>query len=355
VHYREALAEIEKGQIRPVYLVYGGEPFLIDEVHRALKGAVVRPESADFNYHVLEPGPDQVTQALTLAQTQPFFAERRLVVVKECPAVVPRRKGAAEKEPPEGAEGPADSGEPPASGADAALLSYLKAPAPSTVLLFLAGAVDARRKVTRALAAAGAVVECQPLKPEDAVMWVQQRAQSRGKRLGTQAANLLVERIGPDLSLLDSELEKLVLYVGEAREIPARAVEAMVSNLAETEIWRLADAVLRRDRTRAMVLLDRLLAQVDHPLQLLVAVTNRFRQLLLVKALSTEGLSQRDGAARAHMHPYAYAKMAEQARAVPREDIVRALERLLDADVAMKSGFDPRLTLETVIVELMGE
>ncbi|WP_374711477.1 DNA polymerase III subunit delta [Symbiobacterium terraclitae] len=355
MHYHEALTEIGQGRIRPVYLVHGGEPFLIEEVHRALRAAVVRPESADFNYHVLEPGPDQIAQALSLAETQPFFAERRLVVVKDCPVIVPRRKGGAEKEAPPGVgEGSPDEAEP-SGGGDGALLHYLKAPVPSTVLLFTAGAVDARRKVTKALAAAGAVVECRPLKPEDAVMWVQNRAQSRGKHLNTRAAGLLVERVGTDLRLLDGELEKLVLYAGKAREIQARDVERMVANMAETEIFRLTDAVLHRDRARAIALLDRLLRQVDHPLQLLVAITNRFRQVLLVKALEDRGLNRRDAAAQAHMHPYAYGKLADHARAVPRSQVHRALERLLEADLAMKSGFDPRLTLETVVVELMGE
>ncbi len=342
MHYHEALAEIRNGQIRPVYLVYGEEPFLVEEVYRALRAAVVRPETADFNFHVLEPGPDQVDQALSLAQTQPFFADRRLVVVKDCPAIVPRRRTGGDEEPRE------DKG-------DAALLSYLKAPVPSTVLLFLAAAVDARRKTAKALIAAGGAVECQPLKPEDAAMWVQQRAQSAGKRLGVQAAHLLVERVGPDLGLLARELEKLVLYVGRAGEIRPADVETMVANLAETEIYLLTDAVLRRDRARAVLLLERLLEQVDHPLQLLSALINRFRQLLLVKALAARRLPRREAAQLARMHPYAFGKLAEHAAAVDRAQITAALRRLLEADLAVKSGFDPRLTLETVVVELMGD
>lgn len=343
MHYRDALGEIEAGRFRPVYLVYGGEAFLTEEVFHALRTALVQPETADFNYHVLDQSPDQVRQALTLAQTQPFFAERRLVVVKECAALTPRRKAGDDG----GEEGPPEE-------SDEALLSYLKKPVSSTVLLFLNASVDARRKVTKALIASGCAVECQPLKGEDAVMWVQQRAQSKGKKLGAPAANLLVERIGADLQLLDSELEKLVLFAGPAREIRPGDVEQMVSNMAETEIYRLTEAVVRKDRTRTLLLLDRVLRQVDHPLQVLAALTNRFRQLLLVKSLAARGLSRKDGAAAAHMHPYAYEKVVGQAAAVDRGQIVAALERLLEADLAMKSGFDPRLTLETVVVELLG-
>lgn len=94
---------------------------------------------------------------------------------------------------------------------------------------------------------------------------------------------------------------------------------------------------------------------MDHPLQLLAALINRFRQLLMVKALAARRLPRREAAALARMHPYAYGKLAEHAATVDRAQIAAALRRLLEADLAIKSGFDPRLTLETVVAELMGE
>ncbi|MFZ5817375.1 MAG: DNA polymerase III subunit delta [Bacillota bacterium] len=344
MHYREALDEIRAGKFRPVYLVYGGEAFLKEELFHALRAALVQPETADFNYHVLDPSPDQVSQALALAQTQPFFAERRLVVVKDCPAIIPSRRRTEE-------EGEGDEEKP--SGDDG-LVQYLKSPVPSTTLLFLAEGVDSRRKVTRALVASGGAVECQPLKEDDALMWAQSRAQSKGKKLGSLAARTLLDKVGTDLRLLDSELEKLSLFVGEGREITQQDVESCVSNLAETEVFRLTEAVMLKQRTRALALLEQCLRQVDHPLQLLAALTNRFRQILLVKALVAKGVSRKDGATLARMHPFAYEKMTGHVANLQRDEVVRALQRLLEADLAMKSGFDPKLTLETLVVELMG-
>jgi len=344
--YREVLEEIRAGKIRPVYLVYGNENFLKDEIFHALRAALVQPETADFNYHVLDPAHDQLAQALNLAQTQPFFAERRLVVAKDCSAIVPsRRKGEGDGDEPE---------EKPSSSADEALIHYLGAPVESTCLLFLATTVDSRRKTTKALLAKAGVVECQPLKDEDAQMWAQQRAQSKGKRLNQAAAHTLVEKIGTDLRLLDGEIEKLTLYAGEAREITVADVEAVVPNLSETEVFRLTEAVMLKQRARALALLEQTLRQVDHPLQILAALTNRFRQILLVKALTTRGVPKKEGASLARMHPFAYEKMTGHVAALDRVDVVGAMQRLLEADLAMKSGYDPRLTLETLVVELLG-
>lgn len=344
LHYREALDEIRAGKFRPVYLIHGGEDFLKEELFRALRKALVQPETADFNYHVLDASADQVGQALSLAQTQPFFAERRLVVVKDCPAIIPSRKKAEED---------GDDAKP-VGGSDEALIQYLKAPVPSTCLLFLADSVDSRRKTTKALVATGGAVECQPLKLDDAVMWAQSRSQSKGKKLTAMAAQLLVDKIGPDLRLLDGELEKLSLYAGERREIVPDDVESVVSNLAETEVYKLTEAVMLRQRSRALALLEKSLRQVDHPLQLLAALTNKFRQILLVKALEARRVSKKEGASIARMHPYAYEKMTGHVQGLSREEAAGAMQKLLDADLAMKSGYDPKLTLEALVVELLG-
>ncbi len=343
--YREALDEIRAGKFRPVYLIYGTEDFLKEELFHALRAALVQPETADFNFHVFDPAPDQLIQVLGLAQTQPFFAERRLVVAKDCPAIVPsRRKSDSEDE----------GDEKPAAGADEALIRYVNTPVASTCVLFLANSVDARRKTTKALMARAGVVECQPLREEDAQMWAQQRSQARGKKLNQLVARTLVEKVGTDLRLLDGELEKLSLYAGDAREIVNEDVETVVSNLSETEVFRLTEAVMLKQRTRALALLQQTLRQVDHPLQILAALTNRFRQILMVKALTARGVSKKDGATLARMHPFAYEKMTGHVAGLERSEVVRAMHRLLEADLAMKSGYDPKLTLETLVVDLLG-
>lgn len=346
MNQREALAELRAERLRPVYLIYGGESFLEEELFREIRSVAVQPETADFNYHVFNPAPDQVEQALSIAQTQPFFAQRRLVVVRDCPIFAASRKKQESGEEEE---------EKPAGGSEEAVLTYLKAPVSSTCLLFLCGEnVDSRKKVTKAAIATGGAVECKPLKDQDAMMWAQQRAASYGKKLGDPAARLLVEKTGPNLRLIDSELRKLALFVGESRGINPTDVDLAVGGVAETEIFRLTEAVMLKERARALALLAQTLRQVDHPLQVLAALTNRFRQILTVQSLSARGLSVKEGAGLARMHPFPYEKIAAHVRAVPRGEIVAAMKSLLEADLAIKSGANPKLALETLVVELMG-
>lgn len=344
MNHHEAVAEVRSGKLRSVYLIYGGEPFLEEELFKEIRASAVQPETADFNYHIFDPASDQLVQAISMAQTQPFFAERRLVVVRDCPAFsASRKKGEDEGE------------EEKSAGGDDALLAYLQRPAPSTCLVFLAReGVDSRKKVTKAVIAAGGAVECKPLNDRDALMWAQRRAQQvYHKRLGDPAARALLDKLGTDLRRIDSELQKLSLYADTAKEITAADVDTAVGGVADTEVFRLTEAVMLKQRTRALALLAQTLRQVDHPLQLLAALTSRFRQIVMVRALIDRGVSQREGPGLAKMHPFAYEKLAVHARSCNRQDVVTALSRLLEADLAMKSGFDPKLTLETVVVELM--
>ncbi|MGE5676242.1 MAG: DNA polymerase III subunit delta [Mycobacterium leprae] len=341
----EALSEVKAGKLRPIYLIYGGEPFLADELMHAIREATVVPETADFNYHVFQPGNDQIQQALNMARTEPFFASHRLVVVRDCPVFATRKKQE---------ESDAEEGDEKAPASDEALLSYVKTPAASTCLVFLSEeGVDSRKKVTKALVATGGAVECKALKDQDAIMWAQQRGTFYGKKLADSAARLLVEKVGPDLRLIDTELLKLRDYVGEDRAISAADVDLLVGGVAETEIFRLTEAVMLKERSKALALLAKTLRQVDHPLQVLAALTNRFRQILTVKTLVSRGVGLREGPGLAKMHPYAYEKMAGYVRQFPRTEILSALEKLLAADVAMKTGFDPVLTLQMLVVELM--
>jgi DNA polymerase III subunit delta len=344
VNHHEAVAEVRAGKLRPVYLIYGGEPFLEEELFREIKAATVQPATADFNYHVFNPAPDQIQQALGVALTQPFFAEQRLVVVRD-PAIF----AASRKKQEEGAEE-----EEKAGSGEEQMLGYLKAPISSTCLVFLCGeSVDSRKKVTKAAIALGGAVECKPLKEQAAMMWAEHRAVFHRKHLHDMAARLLIEKLGTNLRLIDSELGKLALYAGDAKTITPQDVDTLVGGVAETEIFRLTEAVMVKDRPKALAMLARVLRQVDHPLQVLAALTNRFRQILTLKALVARGVSLREGPGLAKMHPYAYEKMIGHVRPYPREEIVRAMFKLLEADLAMKSGFDPKLTLETLVVELM--
>ncbi|ARU40687.1 hypothetical protein CCB80_05855 [Armatimonadetes bacterium Uphvl-Ar1] len=71
---------------------------------------------------------------------------------------------------------------------------------------------------------------------------VQSVAQAAGKKIGNQALNALVEMVGFRADRAEEELEKLVLYVGEAREITLQDVKNCVTPSRNTTSFKCAIA-----------------------------------------------------------------------------------------------------------------
>ena len=89
--------------------------------------------------------------------------------------------------------------------------------------------------------------------------WVRQRAKQKGAGIEGAAVALLVEHVGPNLWLMDSELEKLALYCAD-RPIDGDAVSALVSHARESSVFELVDAVMEKRSDAALGALARLLS-----------------------------------------------------------------------------------------------
>ncbi|MFO7171694.1 MAG: DNA polymerase III subunit delta [Bacillota bacterium] len=343
----EALAAIAAGQVAPVYLLYGGQPLLEQELLAALREQLVPPGTEAFNYHVVEAGPDQIRQVLGLVQTLPLMAARRLVVMRKSGLFSSRRGGRP------GEEGTEGEPVPPAGEEEKQLLAYLRQPAPFVCLVITVdGEPDRRRQVYRAVEAAGVVVDCSQPGEEEAAQWCQVRAQRLGKQLDPEAARILVEKVGTDLTLLGMELEKLALYT-EGEAIGPEPVLTLVSGATQVQVFDLIDAVAEGQVGRAVHLLSQMLRQGEPPLRLLALLAGHFRRLLEARALADQGVTPARAAQERRQRPYYWEKLMRQARRFNREDLVRALEQILEVDVALKTrGGEEQLVLETLLMEL---
>jgi DNA polymerase-3 subunit delta len=347
LNYQEAIAEIRAGKIRPIYLLYGSETYMETAVIDALRQAICTPETEMFNYQVVEAGPGQVAQGIGLCQTMPFLAERRLVVLRELPLLSAKRKKGDSDAESETADAGDDDTE--------ALIRYAANPVSFTTLVITAGeSVDTRRRATKALLGAGPAIECKPMKEPEAAAWAQDQAGRLGSRMGLEAATLLVDKVGTDLRAIMSELEKLQMYVGAGKEIRSQDVETLVPGSGQSSIFDLVDALGDRAAANALRVLDKMLLYGEPPLRILFMITRQVRMILLTRTLENRRMHPKDAAARVGVPPFLFQKLQRQARRFSRQELVRAMERLLQADLALKSGHDPQVVLQTLIIELAG-
>jgi DNA polymerase III subunit delta len=336
----QALAEANSGDLRPVYLVAGEEPFLASSVVLALKAAAVKGGVAGLNEEQFQAGEGDIDRVISAARTLPMMAKRRFVLVRGIERWEPKAGGKSEgkltdKDPLE------------------KLCDYAKTAATSTVLV-LAGALDKRRKLYTQAKADGFLVVCDPLARADLPRWIEERVRARGCKVSPSVADLLAELTGPELSPVADAVERVCLYVGDGSEITEDAVSTCVVRLRTASVWELVSAVGRRDAGAALAALADVYDPQDRGLRLLGVLAWSTRQLLRFESALRGGASPDQAAIRAGAPPFKARELSQQVKALSRAELERWPELLAGLDLELKGGTrrPPQAVLEAAILRL---
>ena len=161
-------------------------------------------------------------------------------------------------------------------------------------LLITTDFVDRRKALFKAIEEKGMVVDCTVPKGEsradrmaqEAVMQaaVDAALAKAGKSMRSDARQRLTQWTGFDLRMLGNNLEKLISFVGGRKTITDADVTAVLQRTRKDPIFEFTGAVADRNLPESLALMQRLLSDDMHPLQLLAAIANQLRRLLLAKA-----------------------------------------------------------------------
>ena len=324
-----------------IYVFHGEDSFSSAEALRAMVDAVGPPELRDSNYAVLEAGEFTVDRLGAAAMVMPFLADRRLAVVRGLMGAAETqrrgRRGAAARPP----------------GVPAGLEELLRQVPPTTDVVFVEGKIAPGNPTLAAVKEVGedAVVvrEFPALRREALAGWAAERAASKGASIDGRAASLLAEMVGPNLWVMDSELEKLSLYC-EGRPIGADDVQALVSGVKETTVFRLVDAIMARRTNVALAEMRTLLDTGSSGPYLLAMVARQARMIAIAHELDAQRAPRQEWGARlGNSNDFVIRKTQEQARRIS-PDAVRGLYGLLvEADLAMKSSVGEELALTEML------
>jgi DNA polymerase-3 subunit delta len=173
-----------------------------------------------------------------------------------------------------------------------------------------------------------------------------------GGDITPQAMNLLAEFIGGDLWAMNSEIQKLLLYSQE-RPISEDDVRQLVSYVQEANIFALVDAVAEGRTELAQRILHRLYREGVAPTHILAMITRQFRLIAQAKDLGP-GLSRLQIQDRLGLKSsYSLDKTLAQAKLYDFDGVKRAYNKLLETDLAIKTGkYNDQLALELLVTEL---
>jgi DNA polymerase-3 subunit delta len=331
---------IKRRSFDGAYFITGEDDYQKDDAVRQLVDAALGSALRDFNLDTRRAAELDSETLGVLLSTPPMMADRRVIVLRDVDAL----KKDARK----------------------ALDQYLKNPAPD-LLLIMTGTAGA--SADSDLTASTTVLEFDFLTGDRIPKWIAHYATSvLGVPISAPAAELLQAAVGSDLNQLAGELDKLASYVqGRDEEIGEDAVAAIVGvRRGETQA-DLLDAIADRNVSRSLELVFHVLAQPKTTaVSVVMALSTQMLAISWGQARLDEGLS-RARLAQEYFdllketraltgRPYgsATAVWARAAERWSREALDRALDTLLEADVALKESrvSSEEQLLTTVVLSL---
>jgi len=320
----ETLNQHIKGHtFKRVYLLYGEEQFLVNNYKKKLREAVAGDDTMNFNSFQGK-NPD-VREIISLADTMPFFAERRLILIDGSGFF----KGAPEE-----------------------LVAYLPQIPDTTCMVFCETEVDKRNRLYKKVKEIGYAAE---LKRQDAarlMQWAAGILARDGRKITRQVMEYFLERTGDDMENIKSELEKLVCYTMGREVITKEDVDAVGTVHVTNRIFEMVSAIVSRNTKKAMDLYEDLLTLREPPMRILFLIARQFNQLLQVKELASEGNDRGSIASKVKVPPFVAGKLITQARAFTGEQILSYVKQCVEYEEAVKTGkLSDRMAVELLIVQ----
>ncbi len=314
--------DIANNALSGAYLLYGEETYLLRQYKNKIINALF-PEKDTMNCSYFSEEDADEGKIIDLAETMPFFAEKRLIVVTGSGFF---KKG-SEK-----------------------LSEYLKEIPDYLVIIFCEKEVDKRTAIYKTASKNAVCVEFTTPTDDVLVKWIIKRIKDESKKISKDALNIFMEKCGQDMEKINTELEKLIMYCYESDDITIEDVNEICSETQSEHVFLMLEAMVKKDREKAIELyLELLENKKEKPIGILARITWQLKVLWQIKQMSISHVSSADMARQMGYSPYMIRKNESLARRFSADILYDQLSFSIELEEGVKSG---KLS-ENVIVEMM--
>ncbi|MFS4469060.1 DNA polymerase III subunit delta [Maribacter sp. 2210JD10-5] len=320
--------DIRKGIIRPIYFLFGEEPYYIDKISDFITNEVLTEEEKGFNQMVLYGKDVSIDDLVSNAKRYPMMSERQVVIVKEAQHL---------------------------SRTIENLSGYAENPQETTVLVlcYKYKKLDKRKKLYKIIQKNGVIFESKKLYENQVSEWLRKNLLSSGYSISHKAAILLVEYLGTDLSRINNELEKLKLVLPKQTEITPKHIEEHIGISKDYNNFELKKAIGERNVVKATKIITYFAQNPkDNPFVLTVTLLHSFfSQLLQYHGLKDH--SPKSVASALRINPYFVSEFQTAARNYPMKRVSKIISSLREMDLKGKGVGANSQTQSDLLKELL--
>lgn len=315
--------DIKNKKYKRIYLLYGEEEYMKRYYFNSLIKAIAGDDTMNTSHY--EGKNVSVAEVIDMAETMPFLAEYRLIVLE-------------------------DTGLSKCT--DEQFIKYMAEIPESTIFIFVESSVDARTKMFKAIKANGYACEFKRQTEESLIKWAAGKLGRAGKRITAQNAEYLVAKIGVDMELLSNELDKLIAYLGDADVVDKKDIDSICTTQLSVKIFDMIDAISEKNQKKTLDSYYDLLATKEPPARILYMITRQFNLMLQAKDLSSRGMARQQLAEAMGVQTFIATKSVNQSRNFSLADLRNGLAESVEIERMIKNGqIDEKIGVETLLIK----
>ena len=327
-----------------LYILSGEDGFSLNESLAGIKKGLGDESLLSANTTLFDGQRVTPEQLGVAAETVPFLAEKRLIIVTGLLGrFQPRgRYGGKKEKPPANLKGDYES-----------FIRCLTKLPDSTVVVLVDGKVSKNNPLFKGLSPLAEAKTFPLLRRDRLAQWIKKRVGEEGGDISPPAVSLLAKLVGGNLWIMAGEVRKLVLYTS-GRQIGEDDVRAVVGYAQQANVFAMVDAILEFRVRQAEWSLEQLLRAGVAPSYLLFMLVRQVRLILRARELRGRGSTEREiQDALGLTSDFVLRKTLEQAASYSLGRLKEIYGKLLEADLSIKTGRrDGELALNILAAEL---
>ncbi len=351
------IKQIEKLDKLPnILLLFGEEEFLLDEALTYIQKTIIPKFSQDYDIDSIKADDTNINKVIDICRSYPFASQKRSVIVRNFDKFF---SGKTSKKTFE----------------KTALYKYLMNPADSTFLIVTAS-VDSLNGLSKFLGSNKEKAE-KTIKsakyPFDIIVekyqwiefpkvwdntyptWIKNRLKAKGKTITDQAIEILIAHTNPTLRDLSNEIDKLLIYVMDRKDINQDDAVSVVGTSRQFNVFELQKAVGKKNLHDSLSILSNMLAVERCEMLVLTILTRYFISLMkLLEEPQVNDQTKFAIAGKIGVSPYFINDYVQSKNKYGIKRIERSFSHLIEADEALKTGStDSFYVLQRMLIQIM--
>ena len=331
MNYENILNFTKQGKIYPVYLFYGKENYLKEDISKKLRNRLINPAYRELNYKVFYGEKLSINEVINDLETLPLMSEHKLVVIKEAEKIN--------------------------KNDDIKLINYfnrLSLKNNFSTLIIIYKESSPNKKLITAIKRVGVVSNFNITDQAKLTLWINSKFRQSNKKITQEGLFYLQSIIGSDLGRLFNEIEKIDIYTKDKKVIEKEDVMISIGGSESVNIFKVLDSIGDKDIKSAIEGLVKLNQSNLHHLSIFAMIYRQIKLILQTKLLLANGFNFKEVEQKLKLPYFVIEKIIKQSKKYTFKEICKSYELLNIADLELKdSQKEPKIILEELVMNIV--